>query len=83
MTSKSETRSKMGHRGSARTSTTELYRSFGASRRIRSIEPHLHDTTIEDESITLELADGRIVFAVDPVTGYCHHHHSLGDYGRD
>ena len=44
------------------------------------LELHLHDTDIGDETITLELADGELVFAIDSITGYWKHYHSLEDY---
>lgn len=44
------------------------------------LELHLHDTEIETESVTLELADGELTFALDAVTGYWKHNHSLSDY---
>ena len=47
------------------------------------LELHLHDTTIEAESVTLELADGELTFALDSVTGYWKHYHSLSDYELD
>lgn len=43
-------------------------------------ELHLHDTEIGDETVTLELSDGELVFNIDAVTGYWTHTHSLGDY---
>lgn len=45
------------------------------------LELHLHDTDIGTESVALELADGELNFAVDAVTGYWKHYHSLADYG--
>ena len=47
------------------------------------LELHLHDTSIGDERVTLELADGELTFGIDSVTGYWHHYHSLADYGLD
>ncbi len=47
------------------------------------LELHLHDTEFDDETITLQLADGTLTFSVDAVVGYWHHHHSLSDYGLD
>lgn len=47
------------------------------------LELHLHDTTIEAESVTLELADGELTFALGSVTGYWKHYHSLSDYELD
>ena len=47
------------------------------------LELHLHDTDIGTESVTLELADGELNFALDAVTGYWKHYHSLADYGLE
>lgn len=47
------------------------------------LELHLHDTDIGEETVTLELADGDLDFAVDAVTGYWTHNHSLADYGLE
>lgn len=47
------------------------------------LELHLHDTEFDDGTVTLELADGTLTFAVDAVVGYWHHYHSLSDYGLD
>lgn len=47
------------------------------------LELHLHDTDIGDETVTLELADGELSFALDSVTGYWKHYHSLADYGLE
>ena len=47
------------------------------------IELHLHDTDIGDETVTIELADGTLTFALDAVTGYWKHYHSLADYGLE
>lgn len=45
------------------------------------LELHLHDTDIREESVTLELSDGKLDFDIDAVTGYWTHNHSLADYG--
>ncbi|EMA37342.1 hypothetical protein [Halobiforma nitratireducens] len=45
------------------------------------LELHLHDAEIGSETITLELADGELVFDLDSVVGYWKHLHSLEDYG--
>ena len=47
------------------------------------LELHLHDTEIGDETVTLELADGTLEFAVDEVVGAWRHYHSLADYGLE
>ncbi|GAB7090055.1 hypothetical protein JCM18237_03260 [Halorubrum luteum] len=47
------------------------------------LELHLHDATIESEQVTLELADGELTFALEAVTGYWKHYHSLSDYGLE
>lgn len=47
------------------------------------LELHLHDTEIGSEEVTLELADGTLTFALDAVTGYWEHYHSLNDYGLE
>ena len=44
------------------------------------LELHIHDTTIEDGEITLQLADGTLTVGIDHVTGYWTHLHSLDDY---
>ena len=46
-------------------------------------ELHLHDTAIDEETISLTLADGELTFAIDAVTGYWKHYHSLDDYKLD
>ena len=47
------------------------------------LELHLHDTDIQDDVVELTLSDGTLTFAIDSVTGYWHHYHSLSDYGLD
>lgn len=47
------------------------------------LELHLHDTEIRDEDIVLELADGTLTFAIESITGYWNHYHSLADYDLD
>lgn len=47
------------------------------------LELHLHDTSFDDGSVTLELADGQLSFDVEDVTGYWKHYHSLADYGLE
>lgn len=47
------------------------------------LELHLHDTTIDDGMVTLELSDGELTFGIDRVTGYWRHYHSLADYGLE
>lgn len=46
-------------------------------------ELHLHDTAIDEETVSLDLADGELTFAIDAVTGYWKHNHSLDDYDLD
>ena len=46
-------------------------------------ELHLHDTEFGEDTISLELADGELTFAIDAVTGYWKHYHSLDDYDLD
>lgn len=46
-------------------------------------ELHLHDTTIKDETITVQLDDGRLTFGTDRVAGYWRHLHSTADYGLE
>lgn len=45
------------------------------------LELHLHDTKIDDDTITLDLADGELVVSLGFVTGYWKHKHSLEDLG--
>lgn len=47
------------------------------------LELHLHDTTIGEETVELELSDGTLNFGLDDVTGYWKHYHSLADYGLE
>lgn len=47
------------------------------------LELHLHDTEFDDETVTLELADGTLTFKLDSITGYWKHYHSLSDYGLE
>lgn len=47
------------------------------------LELHLHDAEIGDDTVTLDLADGTLEFAIDSVTGYWKHYHSLADYGLE
>ncbi|MFC3957546.1 hypothetical protein [Halovivax cerinus] len=47
------------------------------------IELHLHDTEIEEDTVTLELVDGTLEFDTDEVIGAWKHYHSLEDYGLD
>lgn len=47
------------------------------------LELHLHDTEIDDGTVTLDLADGELIFEVDDVTGTWKHYHSLADYGLE
>ncbi len=47
------------------------------------LELHLHDTEIGTEQVTLNLSDGTLTFALDSVTGYWKHYHSLADYGLE
>lgn len=44
---------------------------------------HLHDTEIGTETIHVELADGKLTVALDAVTGFWIHKHSLGHYGLE
>lgn len=48
-----------------------------------TVELHLHDTEIGDETVTLELTDGTLEFDVDAVSGAWQHTHSLGDLGLE
>ena len=48
-----------------------------------SLELHRHDTEVRDENVMLTLADGTLTFAIDSITAYWHHYHSLEDYGLD
>lgn len=45
------------------------------------LELHLHDTEVGDDSVTLELSDGEVVFDVGAVTGAWYHLHSTEDLG--
>ncbi len=47
------------------------------------LELHLHDTEIGTEQVTLNLSDGTLTFALDSITGYWKHYHSLADYGLE
>ena len=47
------------------------------------LELHLHDTEIDEETVTLELADGQLEFSTDEVVGAWEHYHSLADYGLE
>jgi hypothetical protein len=47
------------------------------------IELHLHDTTIEDDAVRLELTDGILTFDIDNVAGAWQHTHSLADLGLE
>ncbi|MCL9813004.1 hypothetical protein [Natranaeroarchaeum aerophilus] len=47
------------------------------------LELHLHDTEIGTEQVTLDLSDGTLTFALDSITGYWKHYHSLADYGLE
>lgn len=47
------------------------------------LELHLHDTEFGEDEVELELADGSLSFALDSVTGYWTHNHSLQDYGLE
>lgn len=47
------------------------------------LELHLHDTEIRDDHIVLELADGTLTFAIDAISGYWMHYHTLEDYDLD
>ncbi|MFB6071029.1 MAG: hypothetical protein ABEJ76_08385 [Halanaeroarchaeum sp.] len=47
------------------------------------LELHLHDTTIDDDAVRLELTDGVLTFDVDAVTGAWQHTHSLADLGLE
>lgn len=44
---------------------------------------HLHDTDIETDTIHVDLADGELTVALDAVTGFWIHKHSLGHYGLE
>lgn len=47
------------------------------------LELHLHDTDIDEETITLDLSDGSLTVGIDNVTGYWVHKHSLEHYGLE
>ena len=47
------------------------------------LELHLHDTTIEDDAVRLELTDGILTFDVENVAGAWQHTHSLADLGLE
>lgn len=47
------------------------------------LELHRHDADVGSETVALDLADGRLTFALDSVTGYWRHRHSLADYGLE
>ncbi|MFP4591070.1 MAG: hypothetical protein ACLFM8_06385 [Halobacteriales archaeon] len=47
------------------------------------LELHLHDTTIEEDQIRLELTDGILSVDIDDVTGAWQHTHSLEDLGLE
>ncbi|MFW6436272.1 MAG: hypothetical protein ACOCYZ_01400 [Halococcoides sp.] len=47
------------------------------------LELHLHDTTITDDEVRLELTDGVVSFDVDAVAGSWYHTHSLADLGLE
>lgn len=48
-----------------------------------TVELHLHDTEIGDETVHLELTDGTLKFDVDAVSGAWQHTHSLEDLGLE
>ncbi|WP_225336209.1 hypothetical protein [Halomicrobium urmianum] len=48
-----------------------------------TIELHLHDTEIGDETVHLELTDGTLEFDIDAVSGAWQHTHSLEDLGLE
>jgi hypothetical protein len=47
------------------------------------IELHLHDTTIEEETVQLQLTDGVLTFDVEAISGAWQHTHSLEDFGLE
>ncbi|MFB6093708.1 MAG: hypothetical protein ABEJ77_02040 [Halanaeroarchaeum sp.] len=47
------------------------------------LELHLHDTSVEEETVQLQLTDGILTFDVDEVTGAWQHTHSLADFGLE
>jgi len=47
------------------------------------IELHLHDTTIDDDTVRLELTDGILTFDIENIAGAWQHTHSLADLGLE
>jgi hypothetical protein len=47
------------------------------------LEMHLHDTEIEDGTVTIELTDGILTFDTDEIVAVWHHTHSLADFGLE
>lgn len=47
------------------------------------LELHLHDTEIDEDTVTLQLTDGVLTFDVDEVVGSWQHTHSLADLGLE
>lgn len=45
------------------------------------LELHLHDTEVGADTITLQLADGEVVFDADAVSGAWYHLHTAEDLG--
>lgn len=48
-----------------------------------TVELHLHDAEIGEETVHLDLTDGTLEFDVDAVSGAWQHTHSLADLGLE
>ncbi|MGM0605989.1 MAG: hypothetical protein ACQETB_10030 [Halobacteriota archaeon] len=48
-----------------------------------TIELHLHDTDIGDDTVSVQLTDGTLEFDVAAVSGAWQHTHSLEDFGLE
>ncbi len=47
------------------------------------IELHIHDTEIQSDLVTVELADGQLQFDPERVAASWYHYHSIEDYDLD
>ncbi len=47
------------------------------------LELHLHDTDIEEDVVTVELADGQLQFAPERVAASWYHYHTIEEYDLD